>query len=135
MKPDELIHHGVRGMRWGVRRNQLRKAKNSFLKKKREASNRYRNLTGSKRSAALKKYRRKNIDGMSDKDLQAAVNRMNLERQYRTLTKVDFYRGKRAVDTMYNNQNAMNRTYSSAKTAKKAAITYGAKVAAKIAAG
>lgn len=146
MRPDELQHHGVKGMRWGVRKDRgssgssigAKVAKGiksaSSSKRVRSARNTYRNLTGSRKSAALKKYRSKNIDGMSDKDLQKAVNRMNLERQYRQLTRVDFYRGKRAVDTMYNNTTAMSRTASSAKKAKKVAFTYGAKKAAQIAA-
>ena len=142
MKPDELQHHGVRGMRWGVRKDRgssglsrsTKIAKTisplgyslgkgvakgikgaSSSKRVRSARNTYRNLTGSKQSAALKKYRSKNIDGMSDKDLQKAVNRMNLEKQYRSLTKVDFYRGKRAVDTMNNNTTAMKRAVKAVK--------------------
>lgn len=133
-----LIHYGVKGMRWGVRkdnrvgsgrgrrvldtylkvtsplgyaigkrtfnnfkkgasfiREKSVKAKPKIQKKLRNVENKRRNLMGSKQSAAVKKYRNKNIDGMSDKDLQKAVNRMNLEQQYRNLTKVDYMRGQR----------------------------------------
>lgn len=139
-RPDELLHYGVRGMRWGVRKDKSsggalrtafkvthpltymagKKMGNSIEKTRKSkgfktAQNKYRNLTGSKKSAALKKYRSKNIDGMSDKDLQKAVNRMNLEKQYRSLTKIDFYSGKRAVDTMNNNTTAMKRAVKAVK--------------------
>lgn len=140
MRPDELIHYGVRGMRWGVRKDKssggaLRTAfkvthpltymtgkkigksieKTRKSKGFKTAQNKYRNLTGSRQSAALKKYRGKNIDGMSDKDLRNAVNRMNLEKQYRDLTKVQFRRGQSAVNQMYGAHNAMNRTVKSVK--------------------
>lgn len=122
IKSDELLHYGVKGMRWGVRKDggssggsKIKKAakiispvgyatakgvkkasttiKNS--KRARSAQNKYRNLTGSRGSAATKKYRNKNIDGMSDADLRKAVNRMNLERQYRDLTRLDYMRGQK----------------------------------------
>ena len=145
MKPDELQHHGVKGMRWGVRKDrgssggtknkQNGSSRFSTVKKKyRSTRNAWRNLTGSRKSAALKKYRGKNIDGMSDEDLRNAVNRMNMEKQYRSLTKMDFYRGKRIVDTMYNDQMALERATASGKRARKVAAAYGAKKAAQIAA-
>lgn len=141
MKPDELIHYGVKGMRWGVRKDSssegsrgakiakivspvgyaigkgVKKTSNTIKtsKKVRSAKNSYRNLTGSRKSSALKKYRNKNIDGMSDKDLRNAVNRMNLEKQYRDLTKIQFRRGQNAVNQMYGTHNAMNRTVKSVK--------------------
>jgi hypothetical protein len=50
---EEIIeHYGVKGMRWGVRRD-----------------------------------REDDISGMSDQDLRAVVNRMNLENNYRKMTK------------------------------------------------
>lgn len=58
-----LEHHGVKGMRWGVRKS--RNADGSSVKKK----------SGPPRAHEL-----------SDADLKAAVNRMNMERQYQKLT-------------------------------------------------
>ena len=127
MYEKELYHYGVKGMKWGVRKDRPsgssrggalqtafkvthpltymagKKARGASYKianskKTRSAINRYRNLTGSRQSAATKKYRGKNIDGMTDADIKKAVNRMNLERQYRDLTKVDFKRGQRAAN-------------------------------------
>ena len=125
-KPDNfLLHYGVKGMHWGVRkenrslsgsRKRLKTAAKIISplgyaaykgtkkgikfgktvrssKSMRSAVNRYRNLSGSKASGSMKKYRSKNIDGMSDSDLKKAINRMNLERQYRDLTKLDYMRG------------------------------------------
>lgn len=117
-----LMHYGVKGMKWGVRKDRtstgrssiigtafkvthpvaytigkktksgLSKAKNSDRYK--NAVNRYRNLTGSRRSNALAEARRKNINTMSNQELNDVVYRLNLERNYRSLTKIDINRGQ-----------------------------------------
>lgn len=119
----ELSHHGVKGQKWGVRRSRtssgdsgwkkvakvispvgyaaakgIKKAANS--KKGHTARNIYRNMTGSKRSSTMSRYRRNDLGRMSNKDIQEAINRMNLERQYRALTKVDYMRGQRFASNM-----------------------------------
>lgn len=130
-KQKELSHHGVKGQKWGVRKDRqsgssgwkktakiispvgyaagkgLHKAATS--KKARSARNVYRNITGSKRSAAMTKYRKKNIDGMSDADLRKAVNRMNLERQYRDLTKADYMKGQRYASDILKYSSTVKR--------------------------
>ncbi len=113
-RDDYLVHHGVKGMKWGVRKDRSSGGKSSSIKsttikKARAARNVYRNVTGSKRSAAMTKYRKKNIDGMSDADLRKAVNRMNLERQYRDLTKADYMKGQRYASDILKHKSTMKR--------------------------
>lgn len=59
-----LEHHGVKGMRWGVRkrRNESRRAKTFGSRGKRPEKD------------------------LSDQELREILNRMNMEQQYRTLT-------------------------------------------------
>lgn len=79
LEDDVIEHHGVKGMRWGVRNRRgqgVRKATKPAEPKKSGDSNR--SSDGKLTSTPQRR--------MTDKELQAAVNRLNLERQYRQLT-------------------------------------------------
>ena len=112
---NELIHYGVKGMRWGVRKSRVSStgstqkltAKDySDIKKGVDETNRavssYSNYRNSKQKRkAIKEATKKiDFDNMSDKDLREAVNRMNMEQQYMNLTtnKAVMYSGKSKVD-------------------------------------
>jgi hypothetical protein len=70
MNETYLAHYGVKGMRWGVRRSlaQLGRAlKGSTVKK----------------SDAPPKPKPKPVSEMSDSELRARLDRLNMERQYK----------------------------------------------------
>jgi hypothetical protein len=82
----ELYHHGIKGMKWGVRRTpeQLGRMKNTVD----NASNIVRNTSKISNSVGNMKTHKeadKDISEMSDEELKAAVKRMNMEQQYRDL--------------------------------------------------
>lgn len=76
----ELYHHGVKGMRWGVRRTKTQLG-GSRLRKKQSAAS----------EGVHDDYKRahsgKKVKSMSDSELRSANNRLQMERQYKDLTR------------------------------------------------
>ena len=83
MSHSELMHFGVKGMKWGVRKSRIKNSKK---------------WSSSKRAK---------IDGMSDDQLKKVNNRLRLEKEYRQLTqtRMERYRnkaGKAAEEAAFN---------------------------------
>lgn len=109
MSHSELMHFGVKGMKWGVRKSRIKKAKRWTSKKQAK------------------------IDGMSDDQLKKANNRLRLEKEYKQLTqtKLEKYRkrvGKAAEEAAFNTlQNALQKGFKSAASRGGTAAIKGAK--------
>lgn len=88
---DELMHYGVKGMKWGVRRKRYfsklrtkgRKMKRDMAKK-RQARKEQR-VASKTTKKTVEQTKRKSVSEMSDEELNAAIRRMQLERQYKEL--------------------------------------------------
>lgn len=76
-KNSYLMHHGVKGMKWGVRK-QIAKSSNKVAK---DVSDIYEYSREQKRRKNRKTYRHES-DKMSDDELRRYINRRNLEQQY-----------------------------------------------------
>lgn len=79
------MHHGILGMKWGVRRTPEElghrvKEKESVFKNKLVRS------LGSRSSNTLKEARSKDINKLSNEDLKRYNERLNLERNFSQLT-------------------------------------------------
>jgi hypothetical protein len=73
-----LYHHGVKGMKWGVRRERKKSGSSQGRRARREAE--------------VAKIRK-----MSDAELRAQINRLQMERQYAQLTKKEVSAGRKFV--------------------------------------
>ena len=91
MNEDYLCHHGVKGMKWGIRKNRK---KTSFFSRKK--NNQQKNQNGSQNVKPAKK-KSTSIKKLSDQELQNKVRRLQLEKQYRDLKKDEVSAGKKLV--------------------------------------
>lgn len=108
MENMELYHHGVKGMKWGVRRK--RKSVDNAHEDYRRAHN------------------KTDVKNMSDKELRERNNRLQMERQYADLTRKTG-RGKKVVNAVI----ATATTIAALETAYKTYSRIGGKVVEKMA--
>ena len=89
---DELYHHGVKGMKWGVRRYQNKDGSLTAAGKKRadKYKSKYERLTGKKISGKKSSEpapQKKTIKDLSDDELRTKVSRLQMEKNYLDLQK------------------------------------------------
>lgn len=75
---DELCHYGILGMKWGVRRYE-----NADGTLTPAGKARYSKYTESSDHAAYRETKKKPVESLSNKELQAYNQRANLEREFR----------------------------------------------------
>lgn len=76
---NELYHHGILGMKWGVRRSENQLARARGKQKKDPDSD-----VSDKKETSTKK-----LHDMSDEELRAKITRLELEKRYADLSKTE----------------------------------------------
>ena len=88
---EEIWHHGIKGMKWGVRHTpeQLgHKTGSKSTKKDDESHEDYK-----------KAHDTKSVKKMSDAELRARLNRLNMEKQYSQMNPNRVERGKKILSS------------------------------------
>ena len=124
---NELYHHGIKGMKWGVRRTDAQlghdteKIDLQKTKKKVDAAGTIVNETRNINNTASKKVQKKaqkqklsEAKTMSDQELRERVNRLNMEQQYVRMSTEQINAGRSNVSSVLNNVGTAINVASSA---------------------
>lgn len=136
---NELQHHGIKGQKWGVRRFQNTDGSLTAEGKKRYSSNDYKDMldkvekadklvgTAKERYKMIEKenYQKKlkyDLSQMTDKELQQAVNRLNMEERYKQVM-TQRHNLEKGEDKVTKILNISGTVLAGASTALSLAIT------------
>lgn len=94
MGENELYHYGVLGMKWGVRKDRKRSGKK---KARLVLESPFKPKTKQQPPSSTTPSKKRSISDMSDDELRALINRMQLERQYKQMMAQPPSKGKAFV--------------------------------------
>ena len=114
MDSNELYHHGVKGMRWGVRRYQNKDGSLTNAGKKHVKQNPTKGW--SKDAKAAYTMKKKGVKGMSNAELKKANERQRLENEYRNLNPSKVKSGLKYVTAVAGGMGTVIALYNNSNT-------------------
>lgn len=126
---NDLTHHGIKGMKWGVRRTASQLGHKTSPKKKRKPSRFEMAIkerhAHNKEVKATKKLMKKDISDMTDEELMTAIKRKQIENQYEALHPKKQAAGVRFVKALGTNVIAPAATEAGKTFLKNALNKFG----------
>ena len=101
---NELYHHGVKGMKWGVRKTPVRSSSGNTRKQKSNTMSLFKKKKTTRNASVAKssQAQTKSVKDMSDDELQRKIDRARLEQKYLELNPETVSRGRRIAKRVIN---------------------------------
>ena len=102
---NELYHHGVKGMKWGVRKTPVISSSGNTRKRKSNTLSLFKKKKTTHNASVAKSSpaQTKSVKDMSDDELRRKIERVRLEQQYQQLNPKTVSRGQRIAKRVINN--------------------------------
>ena len=102
---NELYHHGVKGMKWGVRKTPVRSSSGNTRKQKSNTMSLFKKKKTTRNASVAKSSpaQTKSVKDMSDDELRRKIERVRLEQQYKQLNPGTVSKGRRIAKRVMNN--------------------------------
>lgn len=114
MENSQLYHHGILGMKWGVRRFQNKDGSLTSDGKRHLEQNPKAKQGNNKKKKGHTTNKGKSINELSDDELRKRINRLELEKRYEALSKKEqkakMFDGKRFVTQVLENSGKVVAT-------------------------
>ena len=114
MENSQLYHHGILGMKWGVRRFQNKDGSLTRDGKRHLEQNSKAKQGNNKKKKGHTTNKGKSINELSDDELRKRINRLELEKRYEALSKKEqkakMFDGKRFVTQVLENSGKVVAT-------------------------
>ena len=114
MENSQLYHHGILGMKWGVRRFQNKDGSLTSDGKRHMEQNSKAKQGNNKKKKGHTTNKGKSINELSDDELRKRINRLELEKRYEALSKKEqkakMFDGKRFVTQVLENSGKVVAT-------------------------
>lgn len=114
MENSQLYHHGILGMKWGVRRFQNKDGSLTSDGKRHLEQNSKAKQGNNKKRKGHTTNKGKSINELSDDELRKRINRLELEKRYEALSKKEqkakMFDGKRFVTQVLENSGKVVAT-------------------------
>ena len=102
---NELYHHGVKGMKWGVKKTPVRSSSGNTRKRKSNTLSLFKKKKTTHNASVAKSspMQTKSVKDMSDDELRRKIERVRLEQQYQQLSPGTVSKGRRIAKRVMNN--------------------------------